>query len=294
MARKKLIITARINEYMPRQPNPHVPFTPDEIAETAAACRAAGASLIHFHARNPDGSPSHDPAVYAEIVAKIRARTDVLIDSTLGQITVKEDAARVAHIEHMGGAGTPKPDFAALDTGSTNIDAYDFAAHRFVTTNKVYRNATETCLFLARKIRESGVKPHLSVWAVPFLRTVDAFLDMGAVEQPAYVQLVLTEGGILGGHPATVKGVEAYLDFMPTRHRIEWTVCCKEGNLFSAAAVAIERDGHVAPGIGDYPYPELGCPSNEALVARMAELGRAMGREVATTDEARAMLGITR
>ena len=82
---KKLIITVRVNEYMSRDINRNVPFTPDEIAETAAECRAAGASIIHFHARNPDGGKCHTPEVYAEIVAKIREKCDILIDSTLGE-----------------------------------------------------------------------------------------------------------------------------------------------------------------------------------------------------------------
>jgi uncharacterized protein (DUF849 family) len=58
------------------------------------------------------------------------------------------------------------------------------------------------------------------------------------------------------------------------------------------ATTALERGGHLAPGIGDYPYPEVGCPTNAALVRQFAELGRAVGREPATTGEARAMLGI--
>lgn len=289
---KKLIITVRVNEYMSRAVNRNVPFTPDEIAETARECREAGASIIHFHARNPDGSPCHAPEVYAEIVAKIRERTDILIDSTLGQITVKEDENRLAHIRLMGQKSATRPDFAAVDTGSSNIDAYDREKKAFRTLNKVYLNSTETCLFLARGMTEAGVKPHLSVWAVPFVRMVEAFLDMGAIREPAYVQCVLAEGGIVGAHPCTNRGLEALIDFLPAERRIEWTVACKEGNLFNVASLALERGGHVAPGIGDYPYPEVGCPTNAELVRRFAELGRAMGREPATTGEARALLGI--
>jgi uncharacterized protein (DUF849 family) len=291
-ANKKLIITVRVNEYAPRHKNKNIPFTPDEIAETAAACRAAGASIIHFHARNADGSPSHAPEVYAEIVSKIRARCDILIDSTLGQITVKEDENRLAHIKLMGQKSATRPDFAAVDTGSSNIDAYDAKTKSFKTLNKVYLNSTETCLFLAKGMTEAGVKPHLSVWAVPFVRMVDAFLDMGAIREPAYVQCVLAEGGIVGAHPCTPRGLEALVDFLPANRRIEWTVACKEGNLLNVAATALNRGGHLAPGIGDYPYEELGCPTNAELVHRFAELGRAAGREPATTDEARAMLGI--
>lgn len=291
---KKLIITVRVNEYATRDGNPNIPYTPDEIAETAAECRAAGASIIHFHARTPDGGKCHEPEVYAEIVAKIREKTDILIDSTLGQITVNEDENRLAHIKLMGQKTKTRPDFAAVDTGSSNIDAYDRATKKFLTTNKIYKNSTETCLFLAQGMTDAGVKPHLSVWAVPFVRMVDAFLDMGAIEEPAYVQCVLSEGGIVGAHPCTTRGLEALVDFLPPERRIEWTVACKEGNVFNIASTALERGGHLAPGIGDYPYAELGRPTNAELVRRCADLSRAVGREIATTDEARAMLGIRR
>ena len=290
--KKKLIITVRVNEYAKRARNRHIPYTPDEIAETAAECRAAGASIIHFHARNADGSPCHTPEVYAEIVGKIRARCDILIDSTLGQITVKEDENRLAHIKLMGQKSATRPDFAAVDTGSSNIDAYDAKTKSFKTLNKVYLNSTETCLFLARGMTDAGVKPHLSVWAVPFVRMVDAFVDMGAIKEPAYVQCVLAEGGIVGAHPCTPRGLEALIDFLPRERRIEWTVACKEGNLLNVAATALGRGGHLAPGIGDYPYEELGSPTNAELVRRFAELGRAAGREPTTTDEARRLLGI--
>ena len=136
------------------------------------------------------------------------------------------------------------------------------------------------------------MKPHLSVWAVPFVRMVDAFMDMDAVKEPADVQCVLAEGGIVGAHPCTNRGLEALIDFMPPQRRIEWTAACKAGNLFNVASLALERGGHVAAGIGDYPYAEIGGPTNAELVHRFAELGRAVGREPATTDEARAMRGI--
>ena len=289
---KKLIITVRVNEYVLRAANKNVPYTPDEIADTAAECRAAGASIVHFHARNPDGSPCYAPEVYAEIVAKIRDRSDILVDSTLGVHTVKEDENRLAHIKLMGQKSRTRPDFAAVDAGSTNLDTYDSVTKRFRTVNKTYVNSTQTCLFLAQGMTQAGVKPHLSVWAVPFLRMVDALLDMGALEEPAYVQCVLADGHHVGAHPGTTRGLQALIDFLPENRRIEWTVALKEGNLFKVSTLALERGGHLAPGLGDYAYPELGFPTNAELVRRFAELGRALGREPATTDEARAMLGI--
>lgn len=290
---KKIIIMARINEYMSRAANRHVPFTPDEIAQTAVECEAAGASIIHFHARNPDGSPSYDPKVYLEIVEKIRARSKVLIDSTLGQNTIKGDENRTTHIVEMGKNPNARADMAAVDVGSTNIDTYDAVNKRFLTTDKTYVNTIETCMFLAERMHAAGVKPHLTCWTIPFLRAVDALIDMGVFREPSYVQFSFCEGGILGGHPCTIDGALAFANMLPKR-KIEWTVTCKEGNLLPAASVAFERGGHVSPGIGDYTYPELGYPSNAKLVEFFANLGRAYGREIASPEETRVMLGLTK
>jgi 3-keto-5-aminohexanoate cleavage enzyme len=289
---KKLIIMARINEYMPRDNNKHVPFTPDEIAQTAAECEAAGASIVHFHARQPDGAPSYDPKVYLEIVEKIRARSNVLIDSTLGQNTIKGDENRTSHIVEMGKNPDARADMAALDVGSTNIDVYDAAGKKFLTTDKTYVNTIKTCMFLAERMHAAGVKPHLTCWTIPFLRAAEALLDMGVLREPSYVQFSFCEGGILGGHPCTTDGALAFVNMLPKTKKIEWTVTCKEGNLLPAAAIALERGGHVSPGIGDYPYPELGHPSNAKLVEFFANLGRAYGREIASPAETRVMLGL--
>ena len=289
---KKVIIMARVNEYAPRDRNPHIPFTPTEIAETAAACAAEGASIVHFHARNPDGSPSHDPEMYLEIIRAIRARSDILIDCTLGQNTIKGDAARVAHIARMQGGPANRADMAAIDVGSTNIDVYDAQAKRFTTTDKTYVNTMSTCMYLAAEMDKVGVKPHLTCWAIPFLRAADALIDMGVFQEPAYVQFAFCEGGIVGGHPCTIASTLAFLDVLPPGRRIEWTVTCKEGNLLPAAAVALERGGHLSPGIGDYPYPELGCPTNAELIRFFANLALGFGRQPATPAETRAMLGI--
>lgn len=289
---KKLIIMARVNEYMPRHANRNVPFTPDEIAQTAAECEAAGASIVHFHARQSDGSPSHDAKVYLEIVEKIRSCSNVLIDSTLGQNTIKGDEKRSAHIVEMGKNPRARADMAAIDVGSTNIDVYDRAQKKFLTTERTYVNTIETCMFLAERMHAAGVKPHLTCWAIPFLRAAEALLDIGAMREPAYVQFAFCEGGIIGGHPCTTDGALAFVNMLPKDKKIEWTVTCKEGNLLPAAAVAMERGGHVSPGIGDYTYPELDFPSNAKLVEFFAKLARAYGREVASPAETRAMLGL--
>ena len=96
---KKLIITVRPNEWMMRGPNPHIPYTPDEIAEDAAQCREAGAAIMHVHARLPDGGKTNSPEPYPEITRKVRAKSDILVHTTLGNIhNAGPDAKRLAHV----------------------------------------------------------------------------------------------------------------------------------------------------------------------------------------------------
>lgn len=290
---KKLVIEARINEYMPRSANPHVPYTPAEIAVEAEKACEAGASIVHFHARNSDGTPSHDPAMYAEAIRAIRARCDCLVFPTLGQISRSGDAmARLRHIEELARDPATRPDIAPIDTGSTNIDRFDVEERRYVTDNQTYRNDTATLIAFAKRLPELGVKPQFVSWTIAFTRSFDALCEMGLVAEPAYLMFELTDHGILGGHPGTIRGLMAHLEFMP-KSPVEWTVCNKVGNLMGPAAASIELGGHVAVGLGDYGWPELGSPDNGGVVREIARLARAMGREIARPADTRAMFGLS-
>jgi len=274
---------------MMRGANPNIPYSPDEIAECAAQCREAGAAITHVHARLPDGGKTNSPELYAEITHKIRARSDILVHTTLGNIHNQgADEARFAHVAEA------RPDMASIDIGSNNTDTYLALEKRFKTTNKAYINTIESCLFFAKKMKELEVKPLIACWSIPFLRAVEAFLDMGEFIEPAMVNLVLCEGGIIGGHRGTSEGLAAYFHALPAPKKVAWTVCTKKGNILPVAALAIERGGHLSPGIGDYYYPELGFPTNAELVRRIADMSRAMGRDVATPEEAREILNMPR
>ncbi len=289
---KKVIIEVRANEWSLRARNPNVPWTAADFAADAEACRKAGASIYHFHARNPDGSASHDIELYAAAIRAIRERTDILVHPTLAGVITADSKERIAPVLALSKDPATRPDFAPMDMGSTNLDAYDAGAKAFTTEAKTYVNSISTLAFLGEQIRGAGVHQLLCVWTVPCWRAIDAFIDMGRIPEPAYATMVLTEGGILGGHPGTIRGLESLLEFMPAHRRIEWSVCCREGNLFPAAGAALERGGHVAIGLGDYPYPELGAPSNASLVREIASMARLVGREAATPADTRAMLGM--
>jgi uncharacterized protein (DUF849 family) len=111
---KKLIIEARINEYMMREAgNTNVPYTPEEIASESVACRDAGAAIVHFHARKPDGTPEHSAEVYSDIIRRIRRASDILVHPTLGYNTMDDHSAegRLRHIVELAKDKSVAPHF---------------------------------------------------------------------------------------------------------------------------------------------------------------------------------------
>ena len=287
---KKLIIEVRMNETARKDANPNVPYTPDEIVAEALACAEAGAAIVHFHGRDADGNETSDPEVYRQIVSGIREKSDVLIHPTLGQFFGGAGPdERMAHIKALAEMGLA-PDMAPLDTGSNNIDMFDWQAGEFVGDGAVYVNTGANLRYMAGRMREWGIRPQLCSWSIPNLRLAGAFLAAGLVPAPAFVTLVLSgERGIMG-HPATEAGLRAYLDNMPDE-AMEWSVLCGGREIFDLLPAILREGGHVSAGLGDTTYASLGQPTNADVVRAIAAMAREHGREVATPEEARMMLG---
>lgn len=291
---QKLIIEARINEYSMRDANRNVPWTPQEIAEDAAQCRAAGASIVHFHARTQDGGPDHSIATYADIIRRIKERTDILVHPTLGSArTDRPVPERLKPVLELAGDPSTRPDILPLCLGSPNWDFYDPDQNRFVSPESVFINTTENLRVSATILRDAGIGLSCVCWDIGAVRRLDAFMDAGIIPEPAYMSLHLTSGGMLSGHPATPEGLQTLLNFLPKRRPIEWAVINLHGSLLPLAEAIIRDGGHIQIGIGDYPYPELGAPSNADLVRLVADMAARHGREIASPDEARALLQLS-
>ncbi len=293
----KLIIEARINEYAGRENNPHVPWSPEEIAETAAQCCAAGASIVHFHARNKEGEPEHDVAVYADIIHRIKARSDILIHPTLGAFANDGDAAaRIQPILELASNPETCPHFAPLDMGSVNIDAFDSESKTFRSDESVYINTTKTLLHFAEQLKTTNVRPYASLWNVGFTRQFLAFIESGAIVEPAYACLIMTGDDLPAAHPGTAQGLDAHTLFIPTERNIHWTAMNHGGDLLPLLPKIIAEGGHVSIGLGDWPYietiPDTSTPTNAQLIDHVAQLARSMGREVATPTESAVLLGL--
>jgi len=282
----ELIICAQVNEGMQREPNPHVPFTPEEIAEVAAASRAAGASVIHMHARTPDGGMDDTAAGYAKVLRAIRARTDILTAPPLLNLPGASDDERLEVI--LSSEPDDLPDFVVVETGSTNFDLADPHTGDFATDGRLFVTTTSSQV---RFLHEAALR-NLPVLAATFggswSRAIDIHRHVGRLPSRSLVLLVHGGPEFPAAPPATVKGLLAHLDQLPDAENIDWMVSAHRGDVLDLAEEAIVRGGHVAIGVGDYAHPgATGYPSTPELVAEVAALGRKHGRPPATPNQVR-------
>ena len=290
---KKLIIEARINEFTGRDPNPHVPWSVEEIVDSALAAAEAGASIVHFHVRGPNGEPDSSYEKYQRVVEEIRRNSTMLIHPTLGvnEVDSTDPEERIAHVRRLAGDGLT-PELAPLDFVTSNVDFLDPETQRFIGNGATYVNTATTLEYFAEHIRTLNVKPYAVVWSIPSLRMATSFMRSGLLETPAFLLLTLSSDAFPHLHPGTIAGLEAYLPFLPSDVDLEWSVSAFGVSLTPMAETIVSRGGHLALGLGDYHYKELGLPTNAALVQHFADLSRNMGREIASPDETRQMLGI--
>jgi 3-keto-5-aminohexanoate cleavage enzyme len=289
----KVVIEVRCNEYTMRDRNPHVPWSPDEIAADAAACREAGASVVHFHARDPEtGAMSGDVEVYAATIRAVRSSCDVLLNPTLGASTIADPSVRVAHIPVLARDPATRPELAPVDLGSFNIDPYDPVAKTFRTETLSYVTDVAGLRHEIETIRSGGVAVQPVLWTVGSARLLGAFCDMGVLPGPVYAHIALS-GSFLSAHPPTVRGLVAMVDFLPSGVDLHWTFSAIGANALGLVSAAVELGGHVNVGLGDHPHLELGSPTNAQVVAEAVRMIRAMGKEPATPAEVREAFGIT-
>ena len=293
MAQQKLIIEVRVNEGTMRNRNPHVPWTADEIADDSLACVEQGASIIHYHARTPDGGSSAEAEEYIAIERAIRQRCDVITMPTLGAL-MAAPPGRISHIEAMAKDPATRPDCVPIDIITTNLALYNEETGDFRGEDRVYENSVATLKRLCDGVKAVGVKPVAMLWNIASITVGDALKKLGYFDDPLYCEVCLFGGMTMAfGHPETVRGMYSMIDFLPRDQTWHWSAHGHD-NTLGIAAAAIEAGGHVTIGISDYHYPELGLPTNAQLVAFVAQMAKAMGREVTTVAEAREMLGLHR
>jgi len=270
---EKLIITAALSgAEVTREQQPALPVTPDEIAAAAEACHQAGAAIVHVHARRPDGTPTQDKAVYAEIIAKVRARCDIIVQVSTGGAVGMTAEERLQPVEL-------KPEMATLSMGSVNFG------------NDVFINLPTDMEIFARAMQERGVKPEFEIFDSGMLTALQRWLKKGIVTAPVHVDFVL---GVPGAMAGTAESLMFLRSQLPTG--ATWTVAGIGAAQLPLGVMAIALGGHVRVGFEDNVYFRKGelASSNAQLVERIARISREMDRPVASPDEARTILGLGR
>ena len=289
MTRKVIITCAVTGSGDTTSISPHVPVSPEQIAAEALAAHAAGAAIVHIHVRDPaTGKPSRELELYRDVVRHIRvSRADVLINLTTGiGARFMPDGAdpnrnaspgMASPEERMEHVLDLRPDICSLDVATMN-----FGAHAFV-------NVASHIERIAQEVRKAGVKPELEVFDLGHAALALHLLKRGLFAEPPWFQFCL---GVPWGAPATTEAMLAMRQMMPADAR--WSAFGVAAQQFPMVAQAVILGGHVRVGLEDNLYLSRGvlAPGNAPLVAKAADIVRALGAEVASTAEARAILGL--
>ncbi len=267
---EKLVITvAAVGAEVTKAHNPHLPVTPEEIALDAARCRQAGAAMVHVHGRLPDGTPTQSADVYAEIIKQVRARSDIIIQTSTGGAVGMTADERLQPVRL-------KPEMASLTTGTVNFG------------RDVFLNPPELIEHFARTMVESGVVPEIEAFDVGHIANALALVKQGLLTLPLHFDFVM---GVPGGVAPTVRHLLHMAESLP--EGCTWSVAGIGRAQLPLATVAIVMGGHVRVGLEDNLFYTKGVPAtNEMLVARVVRIATELGREVASPAEARRILRI--
>jgi 3-keto-5-aminohexanoate cleavage enzyme len=267
-----------------REQCPAIPYTPQEYAAEARRIVDEGGTMIHIHARRPDGTPSYEVEDFRAITEAIRAELggdDVIVNYSTGAVGVPL-AKRIAYLREL------RPDVAALNMGSMNYAKYSQSRKAFVFST-VFANPFEEIVELLEAMNELGIRPEHECFDIGHVGSLAPLADMGLLRPPLHVDCIL---GITGGIPPTTRNLAAMVDNIPAGSH--WGVIGISRPQWMLVAAALTLGGSVRVGLEDnYRLPDgTMARSNGELVARARRMTEDAGRRPATITEAREMLGL--
>lgn len=270
---EKLIITAAIcGAEVTKENNPTVPYTVEEIGREAEAAYKAGASIIHLHVRNDDGSPTQDKERFRLCIEEIKRRCpDAIIQPSTGGAVGMTNMERLQPIYL-------NPEMATLDCGTCNFGGDD-----------IFVNTENTIMEFGEKMISLGIKPEIEVFDKGMIDMAIRLQKKGYIKAAMHFNFVM---GVNGGISATIRDFEFLRGSIPAGST--FTVAGIGRNEFPVAAMGIISGGHVRVGYEDNVYREKGvlANSNGELVEKVVRLAKEFGRDIATPKEAREILGL--
>jgi 3-keto-5-aminohexanoate cleavage enzyme len=263
---------------------PAIPYTPEEYGAEARRIVDEGGTMIHIHARRPDGTPSYEVEDFRAITEAINGEVgdDVIINYSTGAIGIPIEK-RLEYLREL------RPDVAALNMGSMNYAKYSKKRKGFVF-NTVFQNPFDEIIEFLTAMKKLGIKPEHECFDLGHVGSVYPLMDMGVLEAPLHVDCVM---GVVGGVRPTARNLAAMAAEVPAGSH--WGVIGISREQWMLVAAALTLGGSIRVGLEDNFYLPNGemARSNGDLIAKARQMCEDAGRRVATVQEARDLLGVS-
>ncbi|MDX1521434.1 MAG: 3-keto-5-aminohexanoate cleavage protein [Anaerolineae bacterium] len=301
---KKVIITCAVTgaSFTPTM-SPHLPYTPDDIVEQAIAAHAAGAGVVHLHARDPHtGAPSANPELFREYVTRIKAETNVVISLTTGGATGQPIEDRLNVVKVL------QPELCTCNLGTINYGGFPMIPKyqgnwKFdweeefleLTRREPFTNNFSDIEYMLKYLtNETGTRFEFEAYDLGHLYTLAYYQQLGLVKPPIFIQFVM---GTMGGVGADMLDNLVYMRQTAERllgSDLEWSVLGGgryQMNMVTAGAI---MGSHVRVGLEDSLYLGKGqlAESNAQQVSKIKRILTELSLETASSDEVRAILDL--
>src|SRR5256712_10211242 len=298
-AQGKVIITCAVTGsiHTPSM-SPYLPITPEEIAEAAIAAAAAGAAIVHLHAREPkDGRPTQDPELFRQFAPRIKAASDVVLNFTTG------GAPTMSIEERLQPALKLKPEVASLNMGSMNFGLYEMLGrykefkhdwekpYLAASDDRIFKNTFKDIAYILESCRDNDTRFEIECYDIGHLYTAAHFLDRKLLRPPQLIQSAFGIRGGLGPHPEDVLHMKRTADRLFGDAYL-WSGLGAGRNQMFIAAMSAVMGGNVRVGLEDSLWLGRGqlAKSNAEQVAKGRRHLEEIGLTVATPSDARDML----
>ncbi|WP_144112668.1 3-keto-5-aminohexanoate cleavage protein [Paraburkholderia sp. BCC1886] len=298
--RKVIITCAPTGAIHTPSMSPYLPVTPQEIGDAALAAAKEGAAILHLHARDPvDGRPTQDPAVFQQFLPRIKAETDAVINITSGgspHMTVEE---RLKPAHHF------KPEVASLNMGSMNFGLYPMLdrfkefrhdwerQHLANSRDLIFKNTFKDIEYILTSCGANGTRFEYECYDISHLYNLAHFVDRGLAKPPFFVQSVFGLLGGIGPHPEDLMHMRRTADRLFGSDYV-WSILGAGRHQIPLATLGVAQGSNARVGLEDSLWIEAGklAESSAAQVVKIRQVIEGLSLDIATPDEARAMLGL--
>jgi uncharacterized protein (DUF849 family) len=300
--RGKVVITCAVTGsiHTPTM-SPHLPLTPDEIARDAIAAAEAGAAILHLHARDPlDGRPTPDPEVFMQFLPRIKQSTGAVVNITTG------GGHGMSLEERLAAPLRAKPEMCSLNMGSMNFGLFPLlekykefkhpweARHLEMTRDFIFRNTFADIERILKELGEGcGTRFEFECYDVGHLYNLAHFLDRGLIKPPLFVQTIFGILGGIGADPENVVHMKRIADKL-FGDSYAWSILAAGRHQLPLVSMGAIMGGNVRVGLEDSLWIGRGklAESNADQVSCVRSIIENLSLEIATPDEARAMLAL--